>query len=135
MSGVSVIGELLNGYAPLTGIIPVARIKAGDLPQGVELPALAVTSVSVVDTNMLSTGEKRRIRERVRVTVLAPNYRNKTAIMRLVKLACADKRGNFADMTDVSVLTDGAGPDFMSDDATIWMSTQDFSVSGNEPTA
>lgn len=134
MSGVSVIGALLNGYTPLTDIVPAARIKAGDLPQGVSLPALAVTSVSGSDTNMLSTGAKRRVRERVQVTVLAPNYRTKASVMRLVKLACADKRGDIADVFEASVLTDGAGPDFMSDDATIWMSTQDFSVSFNEAT-
>lgn len=134
MSGVAVIGELLAAYSPLTALVPAARIKAGELPQGVSLPALAVSGISGMDTNMLSTGSKRRTRDRVQVTVLAANYRDKTAIMRLVKMACADKRGDFAAVTDVSVLTDMAGPDFKSDDSSIWMSTQDFAVSFNADT-
>jgi len=135
MSGVAVIGELLNGYSPLTTLVPAERIKAGVLAQNIGLPAVAVTSISGVDRNILAAGDKRRVNERVQVTVLANSYRDKRNILQLVRRACADKHGDFANVTDVSVLTDGTGPDFLSDDAQIWMQSQDFGVSFNEPTA
>lgn len=135
MNGVSVVGELLNSYSPLTAVVPATRIKAGALPEGTALPAVAVTSISAGDLNMLSTGVKRRVNERVHVTVLAGSYRTRDDVLRLVRMACADKRGNFAGVTEVSVLTDGVGPDFQSDDSNIWMQTQTLSVSFNELTA
>ena len=135
MSGVSVIGELLTGDTDLLAVVPVARIKAGAIPQKVDLPAIAVTSISSVDRNILSPGESRRVRELVQVTVLAANYRDKRTVLQLVKRACADRQGSYAGVTEVVVLTNGAGPDFMSTDATIWMGAQDFAVSFNEPTA
>lgn len=134
MSGVEIVGALLNASTDLLALVPTARIKAGALPQGVALPAIAVTSVGAIDRNILSQGSARRVSERVQVTVLAANYRDKETILRLVRSACADKRGDLASTTAADVLTDGAGPDFQSDDSTIWMKTQDFSVSFNEPT-
>lgn len=135
MIGVAVIGELLKADSDVLAFAPAVRIKAGALPQGVTLPAIAVTSISGADRNILSPGSNRHVRERVQVTVLASNYREKRTGMQLVRRACADKRGDFAGMTGVVVLTDGAGPDFLSQDSTIWMQTQDFAVGFNEPTA
>lgn len=134
MSGVSVIGELLNASSALTAVVPAARIKAGSLPQDVTLPALAVTTVSGVDRNILMPGATRMVRERVQVTVLANSYRQKNDVLKLVRSACADKRGDFAGQTSVVVLTESTGPDFMTDDASIWMISQDFAVSYNETT-
>jgi hypothetical protein len=135
MSGVNVIGELLRADANLLAIIPAERIKAGLLPENAAIPAIAVTQISGVDRNILSQGETRRVAERVQVTVLASNYRQKRALLQLVRYACADKRGDIAGEADVVVLTDGTGPDFLSDDSAIWMQTQDFTVSYNEATS
>jgi hypothetical protein len=133
MSGVAIIGELLNASTSLLAVVPTARIMAGALPQNITLPALAVTSISVVDRNTLKDGSTRRVTERVQVTVLAKNYAENGAVLALVRTACASKRGTFAGKTAVVVLLDGAGPDFMDDAASIWMKTQDFRVSFNEP--
>jgi len=132
MSGVYVIGELLRADANLLAVVPPGRIKAGALSENVQIPAIAVTQISGVDRNILSQGETRRVAERVQVTVLASNYRQRRTLIQLVRRACADKRGDFAGETDVVVLTDGTGPDFLSDDSAIWMQAQDFSVSYNE---
>lgn len=133
MSGVAIIGELFNASTPLLTAVPTDRIKAGALPQNIALPALAATSVSVVDRNTVKDGTTRRVTERVQVTVLARTYAEMLAVLALVRAACASKRGTFAGKTVVVVLLDGAGPDFMDDAASIWMKTQDFRVSFNEP--
>jgi hypothetical protein len=113
MNGAAVIGELLSGSPELLAIVPASRIKAGALPQGVTLPAVSVTSISGTDLNMLSSWRASAVvTERVQVTVLAANYRDKTTIIDLVRRACANKQGNFASVTEVSVLLDGTGPDF-----------------------
>jgi hypothetical protein len=133
MSGVAVIGSLLLAYSPLTTVVPADRIKGGALPKDVILPAIAVTSISATDWNLLKDGTKRRVRERVQVTVLASDYQGQVDLIRLVRLACAGFRGDVGTATAASVLLDGKGPDFLNDDASIWLSTQDFSVSFNEP--
>lgn len=133
MSGVAVIGALLNASAPLLAIVPTARIKAGQLAEGTALPAIAVTVISGADRNVLSPPAVRRVRERVQVTVLATSYREKEAVLKLIRAACADKQGTFGDAANAVVLTDGTGPDFMNDEASIWMRSQDFMVTYNEP--
>ena len=134
MNGVNVIGDLLRASADITAVVPVERIRAGALPQQTALPAIVVESISLNDRNILQPGDTRMVRERVQVTVLAPNYRQKNDILRLVRKVCADRRANLSSQSDVVVLTDGAGPDFMADDASFWMQNQDFSVSYNEST-
>lgn len=135
MSGVQVICELLMADGDLVALVPTARIRAGFLPKGVDLPSIAVTSISSVDRNVLSPGAQRRVRERVQITVLAANYRDKRTVMQASRRACADRRGDFAGVTAVVVLTDGAGADFPPDNGNVWMATQDTVVSFNEPTA
>ena len=134
MNGVNVIGDLLRASADITAVVPAERIRAGALPQQTAIPAIVVESISLNDRNILQPGDTRMVRERVQVTVLAPNYRQKNDILRLVRKVCADRRANLSSQSDVVVLTDGAGPDFMADDASFWMQNQDFSVSYNEST-
>lgn len=134
MSGVSVVGELLNADIDLLAVVPAAKIKAGSLPENTAPPAIAVTQISGVDRNIISPSEVRRVSERVQVTVVATTYREKRTVMQLVRRACADKRGDFAGVTAAVVLTAGTGPDFISDDSSLWMQTQDFGVSFNETT-
>lgn len=135
MDGILVIRGILTGNAALTAEVPAERIVAGPLPTGTALPAVSLTRVSAVDNNILKAGVKRRVTERVQVTVLAKNYPAMRRILRLVKAAAADKIGEFAGLTDVTVHTDGAGPDFMDDQASIHMGEQDFMVGYSELTS
>jgi hypothetical protein len=133
MSGVEALGEVMTADAPLLAVVPAARMRGGDLPQGITLPAIVAVSVSGVDRSVITASGKRRVTERVSATVLANNYEELKAIIRLVRTACADKRGDFGGVTDVSITTDVRGPDMRSDDNSIWFQSQDFSVSFNEP--
>lgn len=132
MNGIVAIRQLLAANGALTALVPSARIAAGVLPQGTTLPALSVTQVSSLDRNIPSPGAKRRVTDRVQVTVLASSYPEQRQILGAVKKAASDKMPTVTGITDVVVHTDSAGPDFMDEKATIYMGSQDFRVTYNE---
>ena len=132
MNGVIVVRSLLMGEARVTALVPEARIAAGMLPQGTNLPAISLMSVSSADRNILSPSLKRRVTERVQVTVLAATYRQVKAILAAVRKAAADQMPTIDGLFDVTVHTDSAGPDFLDEETGIHMQTQDFRVSFNE---
>jgi hypothetical protein len=132
MSGTLVMGELLRSYGPLTATMPAALILEEELPQGASR-GIVVESISVIDRNTLSDGVTRRVRERTQVTIMEPNVRQRRATWKLVRAAGASRRGDFAGVTEVSALLDGAGPDLRMDNPTMYLKTQDFTVSYNEP--
>ena len=132
MNGVIAVRSLLVGDAGLTALVPPERIAAGTLPQGTTLPAIALMSISSVDRNVPSPGPKRRVTERVQVTVLARTYPEAKAIIAAVRAAAADRMPAIDGLSDVTVHTDSAGPDFLDEETGIHMQTQDFRVSFNE---
>jgi len=132
MNGVIAVRSLLVADTGVTALVPVAQIVAGSLPQGSGLPAIALMSVSSTDRNIPAPGPQRRVTERVQVTVLAASYPAAKAIIRAVRAAAADRMPAIDGLTDVTVHTDSAGPDFLDEETGIHMQTQDFRVSFNE---
>jgi hypothetical protein len=133
MDGVAAILQLLTADAPLTALVPTARILPGVLPQDTVLPAISIMSVSGNDRNIPAPGADRHVVERVQVTVLAPDYPSQKAVQRAVRKAAADKIGvTVTGISDVTVHTDSAGPDFMNEAASIHMGSQDFRVEYNQ---
>ena len=132
MNGVIAVRSLLVADTGVTSLVPVARIAAGMLPQGTGLPAISLMSVSSVDRNVPAPGTKRRVTERVQVTVLARTYPETKAIVAAVRKAAADQMPAIDGLFDVTVHTDSAGPDFLDEETGIHMQTQDFRVSFNE---
>jgi hypothetical protein len=132
MNGVIAVRSLLVADTGMTALVPVARIAAGSLPQGTMMPAISLMSVSGVDRNIPAPGPKRRVTERVQVTVLARTYPEVKAIIAAVRQAAADQMPNIDGLFDVTVHTDSAGPDFLDEETGIHMQTQDFRVSFNE---
>ncbi len=132
MNGVIAVRSLLVADARVTALVSVARIAAGMLPQGTDLPAISLMSVSSVDRNIPAPGPKRRVTERVQVTVLARTYPETRAILAAVRKAAGDQMPVIDGLTDVTVHTDSAGPDFLDEETGIHMQTQDFRVSFNE---
>ncbi len=130
MSGVTIIGALLEADGPVTAA--VGTIKAGRLPDNVVLPALLVRSTSQVERiHLRRTGEV-RITERVSVAVRADNYRDVGVIIKAIRTACAGKIGTIAGFSAVSVLSAGVGPDIIGP-ADTYERTHDFMVGFNEP--
>jgi len=132
MNGVITVRTLLVGDAGMTALVPAARIVAGTIPQGTALPAISLMSVSSVDRNIPVPGPKRRVTERVQVTVLAASYPAAKAIIRAVRAAAADQMPIIDGLSDVTVHTESAGPDFLDEETGIHMQAQDFRVSFNE---
>ena len=132
MNGVIAVRSLLVADIGVASLVPVARIAAGMLAQGTDLPAISLMSVSSVDRNVPAPGAKRRVTERVQVTVLARTYPEVKAIIAAVRQAAADRMPTIDGLFDVTVHTDSAGPDFLDEETGIHMQTQDFRVSFNE---
>lgn len=132
MNGVVAIRQLLVGNAALVAAVPSSRIRAGVLPLATDLPALGIRSVSSIDRNIIAPGSTRRVTDRVQVTILAADYPELKEVTRLVKDAGADTFPTVDGISDVVVHTDGQGPDFMDENATIYAGTQDFRISYNE---
>ncbi len=132
MNGVIAVRSLLVADTGVTSLVPVVRIAAGMLPQGTDLPAISLMSVSSIDRNVQAPGAKRRVTERVQVTVLARTYPEVKAIIAAVRQAAADQMPTIDGLFDVTVHTDSAGPDFLDEETGIHMQTQDFRVSFNE---
>lgn len=132
MDGVAIIHELLVHDVVVKGLVPEDRIVGGVLPQETGLDAISITRISAVDRNILAPGAERHVTERVQVTVLAADYPRLKTALRAVKAACADFIGSAADLESVTVHTDAAGPDFMDEQASIHMGSQDFIVGFTE---
>ena len=132
MNGVIAVRSLLVADIGVTSLVPVAQIAAGMLAQGTDLPAISLMSVSSVDRNVPAPSAKRRVTERVQVTVLARTYPEVKAIIAAVRQAAADQTPNIDGLFDVTVHTDSAGPDFLDEETGIHMQAQDFRVSFNE---
>lgn len=132
MDGVAAVRSALVADATLTGLVPASRIVAGALSQGVGLPAIALESISKTDRNILDPGTTRHVSERVQVTVLAANYPSQKAVLRAVRHAAGDKFPTVTGVANVTIHTDGAGPDLISEDASIRIGTQDFRVTYTE---
>lgn len=128
MSGVDIIGELLRTDAEVTAFVPLDRIKAGRLPDGVALPALLVRTVSIVDRQPLKRVGWVRVVARVAVAVRAASYVDQEEAIRLVRRCCAGRTGDIGGGTRVSITTAGTGPD-VSGPANSFEQTQDFKVS------
>jgi hypothetical protein len=128
MNGVAAVRQLLANDVDLIATVPAARISAGVLPSGIELPAISIMSVSVADRNIPNPGATRQVVERVQVTVMAADYPELKTVMAKVKRAGADKMPAVAGLANVTVHTDGMGPDFMNEAASIYMQPLDFRV-------
>lgn len=133
MDGVAAMRSVLVADAAMTALVPVSSILAGPLPLNDALPALALQSVSKVDRNIPAPGATRHVRERVQVTVAARNYPEQKSILRAVRHAAADKLDpSVVGLEGVTIHTESAGPDFMAEDASIWMGAQDFILTYTE---
>jgi hypothetical protein len=132
VSGVKIIRSLLVSASPVIALVPVDRIVAGVLKTGVLLPALAITDVVGIDYNIVKAGTTHQVMDRVQVTACATTYAELKAVMKAIRTACRDKIGAIAGFVNVTVHTDGKGPDFTVPDSGIYMQTQDFRITYTE---
>ena len=130
--GVQALRTALVADGTLTALVPVTRIAAGPLPRDTALPAIALESISKVDRNILNPGTHRFVRERVQARVLASTYPSLKQVMTALRGAAADTFPTVSGLINVTIHTDGAGPDFMNEDSSIHMGEQDFITTYSE---
>ena len=133
MTGVEIVGQLLGASAAFNAIVPSANLDYWDLPQGNGLPNVILTSISRSEQQFLSAQSTLLVIERAQATIRTANGAQRETIRKALRDACRDKRPTVAGITSVSVLLAGDGPDFMDDDASIFMGSVDLRVSWNEP--
>lgn len=138
MNGKTVIRALLVGHSPLTARInptqAPSRISTETLGAGVVLPAIRIWKVSSVEGDAIKPGGTRHVRQRIQVDVIAKTTKELDEIMTLVRRAAADKLTTAAGLTNVSVVPAGEGPEGFDDEQSARSTSQDFSVTYNEPT-
>lgn len=133
MDGVAAVRTVLVADLGLVALVPAEKVVAGVLPLSTVLPGIALTSISRREDSMLAPDGFCFVQERVQVTVLARDYPTMKRVLRAVRRAAADQIDPpVAGITDVTIHTDGTGPDIIADDTNIHQGTQDFSVSYNE---
>lgn len=138
MSGIVVIRALLVASAPLTSLVPAARIMAGDLPLNTILPAISITQISSVPRNTVAMNEPKVLHtDRVQVSVLLKGpqgsppglgYPGQKALLKLVLAACPNTSGIVNGIQTDSVLRDIEGPDLYDDASSLFSGSRDFVV-------
>lgn len=133
MSGVNILYSILSIDAGVLALVPIARIKGGTLPEGIAIPAIAISKVSGVDRNIPNAAGTVFVTDRVQVSVLATTYTEQQNVIKAVRKACRDKSGAFGGFVGVSVVTDLEGPDDIFGQGTgIYTQSQDFKVTYTE---
>lgn len=134
MTGADIIGQLLRDDGALVARVPAGRIKAKRLPSGIDLPALLVRVVSVVDAQPLDIDGHVRRTDRIAVTIRAANAVDQDEIIQQVRVICHGRTGAIAGAMNVSIRTAGTGPD-VAGPGDSFEQTQDFRVSFDAPLA
>lgn len=132
MEGVAALRQVLVANGALTALVPATRIQAGDMPEGTVLPAISLTRVSSTDRNLPNPGANRHVRDRVQVNVMASTYPQQREVLAAVRAAAADQFPTVSGLLRVTIHTDGAGPDFRNEQASIFLGSQDFIVTYSE---
>lgn len=129
MTGVDIIGALLGSDQEFLTIVSADSLKAGMLPDGVQLPAGLLRLVSSVEPRPpLKRGETMRTVDRVSFTVRAQSYRDQRRVIKRARAVCAGRVGNIGGAASVSILMAGTGPD-VNGPANTFEQTIDFRVS------
>lgn len=137
MSGVAVIRYLLTLHAPLTALVPVARIVAGEPDINAVLPLVAVMKVGSSPRTTLAMSGTSLHRERVQVSVLVKasasspaglGYPGLQSLLTKVYDACPYSRGTLNSIVVDSIIPDIEGPDMLDFQTGIYQGSRDFIV-------
>lgn len=128
--GIDAVYAVLSTFAPLIAVVPVAQIVSDDaLPMGIVLPALQLEMVSSFDRNVAKPGAAVHVQQRIRVRIHADNGQQRAAVRAQVRAAIfANQRPVIAGLTNVTVHTDGEGPDGLAPESNVRVGIQDVLV-------
>jgi hypothetical protein len=132
MSGTEIMRATLLSGQTLLALVPGDRIKTGDLPEGIALPAIALTEVSWTPRRPLKAGPSRHVAERVQVTVHAQDYPQLKAVQRAVLAAADAIFPEIEGFLRVTVHADSSGPAFKNPLTNVHIGSHDFRVTYSE---
>lgn len=131
-TGADIIGALLRADPAFIALVPVERVKMGELPENVALPAVLIRLVSQIERSTLQRGAFVRTTDRIAVAVRAASYREQRRIIKQARRTCAGRTGDIGGALRVSILPAGLGPDVRGPGNT-FEQTDDFRVSYDAP--
>lgn len=134
MSGPLVVRSVLVGDTGVTDLVPATRIIADDsAPQGLALPFILVKHVSGTDRQPLTRNGSVFSRRRVQVEIYAANEAQRRAVKSAVRAAALNNQlPTYAGLTNVTLHTEGEGPDFYMEGSAVRIGEQDIIVTYNE---
>ena len=132
MSAAFIMRALLAAHAPLTALVPAARIVAGRVPEGA-LPAIGVSEIGGNEQDTVARAGNSLITSRVQVTVYATSYPQQKAILKAAKLGAGVFTGTIAGYAVRSVLREAIGPDLGDSTIPTYEQSRDFKVTYIEP--
>lgn len=111
MSGTSIAWFALANHAPLTAVVPAAKIKNGIIPLGTDLPAISISKISAVQRNNVAMdSETYLVRERVQITVEQKLNVTPVDVLALIRAALPNQSGTVNGYTVNSIIPDSEGP-------------------------
>ena len=123
------IYSLLKNYAPLTAIVPVAKIFASIIPQDAVLPAIAYSHISTVEnTTIDAQSAYALVTSRIQVSVATKDYAQLKDLLALIRKACNYNRGTINGVIVASIVRELLGPDMRDDESKIYFQSIDFRV-------
>lgn len=131
MSAALIMRILLRQHAPLTALVPAAKINVGTLPQGTALPAIDIREISGVPKviTMRRMTKTEMIESRVQVTVFVKeDYAQLKKILQLAKLGQGMHKGVVGDWYVNSIIPIAIGPEIPPGDDKIFEQSRDFMV-------
>ena len=130
MGGPTVARAILANDPGVTTLVDPAWIVADDvLPQGTQLPAILCKMIDANDLNMPSQGDTVFVRERVQIEIHANNAKERKAVKDAVRTAAFDNRfPTAAGLSNVTVHTDGEGPNMIEAGTMVRVGIQDLMV-------
>lgn len=138
MSGVAITRAILIADTAMIAAVGSSSIVAGDIPQGMALPAISLESISMIPVRTLAMNEADRLFiERVQVTAhtktsaatpAGTGYPELKSIMAQVLATIQNQRGSLAGFFLDSIIPDYSGPDLVNPDTGIISASHDFVV-------
>lgn len=133
MSAVVIMRELLIARSQVATKVPAARVFIGATPQGVLLPAVAVSDVGGNEIRTIArNGPTSTVRNRVQVTVYARTYEDQERLLLACKLGAGVHTGTVRGYKVKAVEPMGTNPAIPPGDDKIYERSRDFMVTFTE---
>ena len=128
MSGAGILNFQLSNAAPVTAVVPAARIfSAHELPMGTVLPAILISEIGNTPFQYVSEASRLRI-DHLQVTVHSASDAEKKLLLDLVRSTCGPGARRVNGTWVDSIVLGTEGPDLSQPDANIFEQSQDFTV-------